>query len=106
MRAGTLRHQATAIVQTVTKSSVTGAPKKTNTIKGIFRFFRQTHKEQSALLGKEEATKGIIVMQCRRGPFTEAMTHFKYDGNLYRIEQKLPDELHNTYDITATLVNE
>lgn len=107
MRAGQLsRLQAVAVTMTESVSKITGARSVSEEEGKTFHFFRQTFKEQAALLGKDEAQKGVMVLQVRKSPTTRSMTHFRFEGQLYRIDSKIPDVGSCRYNITATLVNE
>ena len=99
------RNLATAIKFTKTQSA-TGAKKEVEQEIKTFRFCRQTYKESQARIGKEDAMTGLMIIQCRYSTTTEAMTHYRYKGDLYRIDSKIMDEADRSYTINATLVNE
>ena len=99
------RNLATAIKFTKTQSA-TGAKKEVEEIIRNFRFIRQTYKESQARIGKEDAMTGLMIIQCRYSTVTKDMTHYRYKGDLYRIDSKVMDEADRSYTINATLVNE
>ena len=99
------RNLATAIRYTKTQSA-TGAKKEVEETIRDFRFCRQTYKESQARIGKEDAMTGLMIIQCRYSTVTASMTHYRYKGNLYRIDSKDLNEADRSYTINATLVNE
>lgn len=108
MRAGLLRERCDLIEERTQQNPVTGSVRRERVVvKAGVPCFRQTKKEQAAMLGKEQGSRGTLILQMRRSPSTDRATHVNYEAQLYRIEPNPPRNIHdNTIILTCTLVNE
>lgn len=107
MKAAALRQTCELGREVSRQNPVTGSMQRTLDYFATVHCFRQTKKEQAALLGKEQAARGQVILAVRCSANTMKTTHLRYEGQLYRIEpHPVRNIKDNTLSLTCTLVNQ
>ena len=104
MRAGLLRERAIFYASTAEQTK-SGFKKKTATELATVKCYRKRMASKDAVTAGEEQNQGTVTLLVRVDKRLNQATIFEYEGERYKITQRLKNIADNTWYITGTKIN-